>query len=103
MFSRALYYLMAATPSVIDTSSLPNSGHKDPTQSAISIVLTIVFSITASISTLMIVIAGFRYVTAHGDSKAVAQARETIIYSVVGLLVSMAAYSIVTFVIGKVG
>jgi len=98
-----MYHLMAATPTGIDTSTLPNSGSKDPTQSAITIVLSIVFAITASIAMLMIVIAGFRYVTAHGDPKGVAQARDTILYSVVGLLVSMAAYSIVTFVIGKVG
>lgn len=82
--------------SVVDTSPLP----KPNTNNSISIALNIVFSITASISLLMIVIAGFRYVTAHGDPKGVAQARNTILYSIIGLVVTMAAYSIVTFVVG---
>lgn len=62
-------------------------------------VLGIVFAITASIALLMIVIAGFRYMLASGDPKGTAEARNTIIYAVVGLLISMAAFSIVTFVI----
>lgn len=82
--------------SVVDTSPLP----KPDTNNSISTALNIVFSITASISLLMIVIAGFRYVTAHGDPKGVAQARNTILYAIIGLVVTMAAYSIVTFVVG---
>ena len=99
MFTQLGHHLAA----IVDTGSLPNSGQTDPTASAISVVLSIVFAITASIALLMIVIAGFRYTVAHGDPKAVAQARNTILYSVIGLVVSMAAYSIVVFVIGSVG
>lgn len=61
--------------------------------------LSVVFALAASIAVLMIVIAGFRYILAHGDSNAMAQARNSIIYAVVGLVVIMAAYAIVTFVV----
>lgn len=86
---------------VVDTSGLPkaHAGSSQP----IDTVLSIVFAFTASIALLMIVIAGFRYIVAHGDPNAVAQARDTILYAVIGLLISMAAFSIVTFVIGNVG
>ncbi|HSX06240.1 MAG TPA: pilin [Candidatus Saccharimonadia bacterium] len=79
--------------------SLPQSN----TTNVIQNVLNIVFGITAGISVLMVTIGGFRYIAAHGDPNGVAQARQTIIYSVVGLLVTMAAYSIVTFVVGRLG
>jgi hypothetical protein len=83
--------------SVLDYSNLPKPA---ATGATVTTVLGIVFGITASMALLIIVIAGFRYIVAHGDSNAVAQARNTILYAVIGLLVSMSAYAIVTFVIG---
>ena len=62
-------------------------------------VVTIVLGITAGIAVLMVVIGGFRYITAHGDPGATAQARQSIIYAVVGLIITMAAYAIVSFVV----
>lgn len=81
---------------LLNYDSLP---HPSASDSALTTVLNLVFSITASIAVLMVVIGGFRYITARGDPNAMAQARQTIIYAVVGLVVTMAAYSIVTFVV----
>jgi len=86
-----LYHLA----SVIDTSGLPHPH----TSNTISKVLTIVFAFTASISLLMIVIGGLRFIIAKGDPNGTVQARNTILYAVIGLFVTLAAYSIVTFVI----
>ncbi len=91
-----LFAASACSSDVVDCSSLPKAAANNAT---ISTILGVVFALTASMSLLIIVIAGFRYIIAHGDPKAVAQARNTIIYAIVGLLISMAAYSIVTFVI----
>lgn len=81
---------------IINLSKLPHPSADDGT---VSIILGLVFGITASIAVLIIVIAGFRYIVAHGDANATAQARNTITYAVVGLLITLAAYSIVTFVL----
>jgi len=81
--------------SILNYTNLPQPN----TNSTISNVLSLVFSITAAISVLMVIIGGFRYVAAHGDPSATAQARQTIMYAVIGLVVTMAAYSIVLFVI----
>jgi hypothetical protein len=81
---------------VVRTDALP---HASANNGTITTVLGIVFAFTASIALLMIVIGGFRYVTAQGDPNGTAQAKNTIIYAVIGLLVSMVAFSIVTFVI----
>lgn len=84
---------------IVNCSSLP----QPDTSTSLSTILSIVFAVTAAIALLMIVIAGFRFVIAGGNSEDMARARMTIIYAVVGLLVSMAAFSIVTFVIKGVG
>ena len=64
-------------------------------------ILSITFGIVAAIAVLIIVIAGFKYVTSTGKSENAARARETIIYAVVGLVISLSAEAIVAFVLSK--
>lgn len=87
------------TPYKVDVSPLP---HSQATAGTISKTLAIVFSVTGALSVLMVVIGGFRYVISQGDPQATSKAKSTIIYAIVGLLVSLAAVSIVTFVVDKV-
>ena len=84
---------------IIDTSGLPRTSAGG--NNTINVVLNIVFGLAASISVLMMVIGGFRYIVAHGDPSQTAAAKNGIQYAVIGLVVVMAAYSIVTFVVGK--
>lgn len=63
--------------------------------------LQIVFGFAGSLAVLIIVIAGLRYVVSAGDPKAAAKARSAIIFAVAGLVISAIAFSIVTFVIGR--
>ena len=90
-----------ASNSPIDTTCLPHASAT--TSGTIPTVLTIVFGFTASIAVLLIVIAGFRYILAHGDPTTTAQAKTSIVYALVGLIITMAAYSIVTFVVKGIG
>jgi hypothetical protein len=50
-------------------------------------------------SIIMIIIGGFKYITAQGDTNAVASAKTTIIYALVGLVVALLAQVLVQFVI----
>ncbi len=81
------------------TQSLPNSGSGDAPTNFLSTILQIVFGTTGAIALLIIVISGFRYVIASGDPSAVAKARSTILYAVIGLAVALAGFSIVTFIV----
>ncbi len=92
----SLLYIIAA---VNYTGNLPKPSANDST---LNTVLNIVFGLTASIALLMIVIGGFRYITAHGNSTATSQAKDTILYAIIGLIITMVAYGIVTFVIRMV-
>ena len=51
----------------------------------------------------MLIIGGFRYVTSNGDSSQVTAAKNTIMYSVIGLIIAIFAYGIVNFVVFRVG
>lgn len=62
-------------------------------------VINVMLFILGIISVIMIVIGGMRYVVSNGDSSTVTAAKNTILYSVVGLVVAIMAYAIVNFVI----
>jgi hypothetical protein len=89
-------YIRQILGAIIDTGPLPKANADSHT---LSTVLNLVFGTVASIAVLIIVVSGFRYIVAHGDPSATAQARNGVIYAVVGLLITMAAYSIVIFVV----
>lgn len=55
--------------------------------------------IVGAISVIMIVFAGIRYVASAGNTTAVKGAKDTIMYSIIGLVVALLAYAIVNFVI----
>jgi glucose uptake protein GlcU len=64
------------------------------------IVSTLLF-ILGILAVIMIIVGGIRYVTSAGDASRVKAAKDTVMYSVVGLVVAILAYAIVTFVVGR--
>ncbi len=52
-----------------------------------------------AVSVIMIIIGGFRYATSQGDQTQMQSAKNTILYAVIGLIVAIAAYAIVSFVV----
>ncbi|HET9098140.1 MAG TPA: pilin [Candidatus Saccharimonadales bacterium] len=64
-------------------------------------VLNILFGIIGALSILMIVIAGLRFITGQGNPQEISKARSTIIYALVGLIISLAAVSIVNLAVNK--
>lgn len=58
--------------------------------------------VTAALSVLMIIIGGFRYTTSGGDQSSLTSAKNTILYSVIGLVVALVAYALVNFVLSSV-
>ena len=55
------------------------------------------------ISVAMLIWGGLRYITSGGDSKKVTDAKNTILYAIIGLLVAILSYAIVRFVLNVVG
>lgn len=59
----------------------------------------ILLGITAVIA---IIIGGFKFITANGDSSAVNSAKNIILYAVIGLIVALLAWAIVSFVVNGI-
>ena len=67
-----------------------------------TVVNTMLF-IVGILAVIMIIFAGIRYITAHGDKGQVESAKNTLIYSIVGLVIAIIAYALVTWVTGLFG
>jgi hypothetical protein len=65
----------------------------------IKIVISILMFILGAIAVVMIIIGGVRYTTSNGDSASIKSAKDTILYSVIGLIVAIMSYAIVNFVL----
>lgn len=75
-----------------------------PTASAetvLSNALNIVYFIAGAICVIVIIVAGIMYTTSGGDSGSVTKAKNLILYSVIGLVVILVAFTITWFVIGR--
>lgn len=69
----------------------------------VTTVINTMLFIVGILSVIMIIYAGIRYVTAHGDKGQVEGAKNTLIYAIVGLIVSIVAYALVNWVVGLFG
>ena len=64
-----------------------------------SITSTILY-VLGFISVVMLIIGGVKYALSAGDAKAVTDAKNTILYALIGLAIAILSYSIVKFVVG---
>ncbi len=61
-----------------------------------------VLYVVGIISVVMLIYGGLRYVISGGDSKKVTDAKNTILYAIIGLIISILAFAIVNFVINAI-
>ncbi len=77
----------------------------DKNQQAPEVVTNIfngVLTVVGILAVLIIVVAGQRYVTSSGDPAKVQQAKNMILYGVIGLIVALLAFAVVNFVLSGV-
>lgn len=56
--------------------------------------------IVGIVAVIMLIVGGIRYITSGGDAKKVTDAKNTILYAIIGLVIALLAFAIVNFVIG---
>lgn len=84
------------------TGTVCTSRGDDPKVIAKNIANTLLL-ILGVVAVVMIIIGGFRYVLSAGDAAAIKSAKNTVLYAVVGLVIALLSFTIVNFVISKVG
>lgn len=75
-------------------------GTDNATKMIKTVINTMLF-ILGTIAVIMIIVGGIRYTTSGGAAADVKSAKDTIMYSVVGLVVALMSYAIVNFVVGR--
>lgn len=83
-----------------DSSVCKSQG--DNAQSMIKNVINLLLYVLGVIAVIMIIVGGIRYTTSNGDSSAIKSAKDTILYSVVGLVVAILSFAIVNFVVTRI-
>lgn len=101
--------LLAPTASAIEvfdqcdnnTQSTVCKSRNDNAGSMIRTVINTALYVLGMVAVLMIVIGGIRYTVSNGDASAIKGAKNTILYSVIGLIVAILSYTIVNFVVAR--
>lgn len=83
---------------IVKNSSVAQTDANKLVQDIINLLLTAI----AIVSVIMLIIGGFKYTTSNGDANQVTAAKNTIMYSIIGLVVAIFAYAIVDFVVKKI-
>jgi hypothetical protein len=68
----------------------------------ISNAINVLLFIVGAAAVVMLIIGGIRYILSSGDQAAVAGAKNTILYAIVGIIVAVLAYAAVDYVFGTV-
>lgn len=70
-------------------------------EQTIGMVIQVFLSIIGVIFLILMIYAGYSWMTAHGDEQKVTKAKETITASIIGLAIVIGAYAITYFIISK--
>lgn len=62
-------------------------------------IINVLLFVIGAIAVIMIILGGIKYVLSNGDSAQITSAKNTVLYSVIGLVVALLAYAIVNFVV----
>lgn len=76
-----------------------NTGLVDTSINIINALLVIV----AIVAIVFLIVGGLRYITAQGDEDAVAQAKNTVIYVIIGIIIILLAVVIINFFTAQIG
>jgi cytochrome bd-type quinol oxidase subunit 2 len=83
------------------TGDCTSNGATDKVSNLITTIINIISAVVGIIAVIMIIVAGLRYVTSGGKEEGVKNAKNTILYAIIGLVVVALAQLIVHFVLNK--
>ena len=71
-------------------------------QGTLDEIISIAFVTIGALALLMMIIGGLRYIVARGEPTKMAEAKNVIVYSLIGLVIAAMAWAIVNYVLGRV-
>ena len=74
---------------------------KDPSQ-IVAGVVQIALGLVGTLFLIFIIVSGFQWMMAGGNSEIIGKAKQRIINATIGLIIVLGAYAITTFVVGEI-
>lgn len=68
----------------------------------IKTIINVILGLVAVIAVIMIIIGGIEYTVSRGDATKTKKGRDTIIYSIIGLVIALLSFAIVNFVLSEI-
>ena len=83
-------------------TKLNNTANTNDLMGQANTIINVVIGVIGFVAVAFIIFGGIQYTTSAGDPGKVKKAKDTILYGIIGLVVSMLAYAIVNFVLANV-
>jgi len=84
---------VAAPPGIVN----PN----DLTDTNVQNIFNVVLALAGAVAVAFVVFGGIKYMLSQGEPNEIKQARDTILYSVIGLVIVVMAFMLVNYVLGQ--
>ncbi|MBR6166181.1 hypothetical protein IKQ65_00935 [Candidatus Saccharibacteria bacterium] len=81
----------------------PDEGGGATLEQQIQMILNAVYVVIGIVAVIMIILGGVSYATSQGDATKLKKAKDTILYGIIGLIISLMAFAITQFVLGAMG
>lgn len=65
-------------------------------------ITSVALGIIGAVSVIMLIWGGLRYIISGGDSKKITDAKNTILYAIIGLIIALLSYAIIKFVLNSI-
>lgn len=88
--------------SLTECGGLKGSSNQNDLMTQANTIINVVIGVIGFVAVAFIIFGGVQYTTSAGDPGKVKKAKDTILYGIIGLVVSMLAYAIVNFVLANV-
>jgi hypothetical protein len=79
-------------------STVPEALFSADGKGIVNVIINVVLFIVGALSVIMLIYGGIKYTTSAGDTAKVTSAKNTIMYAIVGLVVAILAFAIVSFI-----
>ena len=79
----------------------PDIGVTDDADSIVQTVINILLYIIGAVSVIMLIYGGIRYTTSGGNQTSVTAAKNTILYAIIGLIVAIFSWAIVSWIFNR--
>ena len=82
---------------------LCKGGNEDDAKVKVGNILNVVYSLIGIVAVVFVIIGGFKYMTSQGEPGRVQQAKNTILYALIGLVITISAFAITAFILQALG